>query len=396
VPERDVYIINGSKQWITNGGVAGVLTLMARTIVDGQDKITAFIVTPDMPGFEVTDVALEKCGMRGTKTAKLKFTNMEVPASNVLGQPGRGLHMALHVLDFGRTTFGASCTGTAKYCLERALEHVRTRRQFKQPIGNFQSVKEKIARMAAYTYAMEAMTELTAGLVDRGEEDYMLETAMLKVFSSDHQWQILFDTMQLFGGRSFFTDEPFERMMRDARLNTIGEGSNDVLRSFIGLVGMRDVGMKFKAVADNLKSPTLGLGSILGLGKDALRKYFVTPDVPVQSAQLKDQASQLGERVRNFGLAVQRLIVHYKEDVLDAQLELDRIANAAMAIYGATAVLSKLDTRLHRGACGADELATGQYYLTLAMDTIDTNLNALVSDNHDGATVALADQLMKL
>jgi hypothetical protein len=284
----------------------------------------------------------------------------------------------------------------AKVCVERSLQHVRDRRQFKQQIGNFQSVKEKIAKMAAYAYAMEAMTELTAGLVDRGEEDYMLETAMLKVFASDYQWQILYDTMQLFGGKSFFTDEPFERMMRDARLNPIGEGSNDVLRSFIGLVGMRDVGMKFKAVADNVKSPTLGLGSILGLGKDALRKFFVTPDVPVDTPELKEHARELGERVRLFGLAIQKLIVHYKESVLDAQLELDRIANAAMAIYGATAVLSKLDTRSKRGACSKDEMATGQYYLTLAMQTIDTNLAALVSDNNDTKTVALADQLMKL
>jgi len=393
---RDVYVINGHKQWITNGGVAGVLTLMARTMVDGKDKISAFLVTPDMPGFEVTHVALEKCGMRGTKTAKLKFTNLEVPAANMLGEPGRGLHMALHVLDFGRTTFGATCTGSAKYCVERALRHVKERRQFKQPIGNFQSVKDKIARMAAYTYAMDAMTQLTAGLVDRGEDDYMLETAMLKVFSSDHQWQILFDTMQIFGGRSFFTDEPFERMMRDARLNTIGEGSNDVLRTFIGLVGMRDVGMKFKDVADGIKTPSLGIGKMFGLGKDVLRKFFVTPDVPVHAAELKEEAQHLGERVRQFGLAVQKLILHYKEDVLDAHAELDRIGNAAMSVYGMTAVLGKLDAKLGRGECSAEELATGKFYCTLALQTIDANLGALVSDNNDKAMIALADQLMKL
>ena len=106
--------------------------------------------------------------------------------------------------------------------------HAKARVQFKQPIANFHLVKEKLARISAYTYAMDAMTQLTAGLVDRGEDDYMLETAMLKVFASDKQWEVLFETMQIFGGRSFFTDEPFERMMRDARLNTIGEGSNDV------------------------------------------------------------------------------------------------------------------------------------------------------------------------
>lgn len=394
--EKDVWVINGRKQWITNGGVAGVLTLMARTIINGEDKITAFLVTPDMPGFTVDDVALEKVGMRGTKTAKLSFKDMEVPASNILGKPGRGLHLALHVLDFGRTTFGSTCTGSAKYCVERALKHVKERWQFKQPIGNFHLVKQKIAEMAAYTYAMDAMTQLTAGLVDRGEDDYMLETAMLKVFSSDKQWDILFETMQIFGGMSFFTDEPFERMMRDARLNTIGEGSNDVLRAFIGLVGMRDVGMKFKDVADSVKSPTLGIGKIIGLGKDAMRKFFVTPNVPVSNDILKADASALGERVRQFGLAIQKLIVHYKEGVMDEQLELNRIAEAAMAIYGMTAVLGKLDAQLSSGKDMGDDLAVGQYYCKLALDTIDQSLHALVSHNHDTDTKKLADALMKL
>lgn len=394
--EKRVWVINGKKQWITNGGVAEILTVMARTEIDGKDKITAFLVSPDMPGFKVTEAALEKVGMRGSMTAKLEFHDMEVPARNILGEAGRGLHVALHVLDFGRTTFGASCTGSAKYCLERAVEHARTRRQFKQPIGNFHLVKEKIAKMAAYTYAMDSMTQLTAGLVDRGEDDYMLETAMLKVFSSDHQWSILFDTMQIFGGRSFFTDEPFERMMRDARLNSIGEGSNDVLRAFIGLVGMRDVGMKFKAVVDSLSRPVDGILKALGLGKDSLRKFFVTPRVPLQSAELQGEASGLGERVRQFGLAVQRLIVHYKQDVMDEQLELNRIAEAAMAIYGVTAVLGRLDAALGAGKASPAELATGKYYCKLAFETFDLNLNQTVSGNLDAATKDLADRLLNL
>lgn len=394
--EKNVWVINGKKQWITNGGVAGILTLMARTVVDGQDKISAFLVTPDMPGFQVDEVALEKVGMRGTKTAKLSFHNMEVPAENLLGKLGRGLHLALHVLDFGRTTFGSTCTGSAKYCVERAIAHAKNRRQFKQPLSNFHLVKEKLARITAYTYAMDAMTQLTAGLVDRGEDDYMLETAMLKVFASDKQWEVLFETMQIFGGRSFFTDEPFERMMRDARLNTIGEGSNDVLRAFIGLVGMRDVGMKFKAVADSVKTPTLGIGKILGLGTDSLRKLLVTPTIPLKSPQLQEEAKALGERVRSFGLGVQKLIIHYKEDLMDAQLELNRIADAAMAIYGMTAVLGKLDAQLSRGENPGTDLATGKYYCKLALDTIDTSLNGLVSGpgNHDKDAIDLANALV--
>jgi alkylation response protein AidB-like acyl-CoA dehydrogenase len=376
--DKDTWTINGKKQWITNGGIADVLTLMARTQIDGQDKITAFLVTPDMPGFQVDDVALEKVGMRGTKTAKLSFHDMEVPNANILGKPGRGLHVALHVLDFGRTTFGATCTGSAKFCLEKAVEHAKSRYQFKQPLANFDLVKRKLAHMAAYTYAMDAMTQLTAGLVDRGEEDYMLETAMLKVFSSDKQWEVLFETMQIFGGRSFFTDHPFERMMRDARLNTIGEGSNDVLRAFIGLVGMRDIGMKFKDVADSLKSGSI-VGKVFGLGKDAVRKLLVTPEVPVKSQQLQHEAQELGTRVRKFGLAVQKLIVHYKENILEAQLELNRIAESAMAIYGMTAVLSKLDTQLARGEDPGDDLAIGKLYCRLALDTIDAQLDSITS-----------------
>jgi alkylation response protein AidB-like acyl-CoA dehydrogenase len=394
--EKDVWVINGEKRWITNGGIADVLTLMARTEIDGQDKISAFIVTPDMPGFEVVEVAMEKVGMRGTKTARLKFTDMEVPNENILGKPGRGLHVALHVLDFGRTTFGATCTGSAKFCVEQAIERAKTRYQFKQPIGNFELVKEKIAKMAAYTYAIDAMTQLTAGLVDRGEEDYMLETAILKVFASDHQWQILYDTMQIWGGASFFNDQPFERMMRDARLNTIGEGSNDVLSQFIGLVGMRDVGMKFKDVADSIKSPTLGIGKMLGLGKDALRKYFVTPDVPVKSEKLKQEANKLGELVQQFGLTVQRLIVQYKEDILDNQLELNRIAIAAMNIYGMSAVLGKLDAKLARNECDDTELATGKFYCELALQDIESNLNLAGRCDTDKNLRGLAGKILGL
>ena len=124
---------------------------------------------------------MEKLGIRGTATARLAFENMSVPTENILGPLGKGLKVALTVLDFGRTTFGACCTGMAKTCLRLAAEHARTRIQFGRPLGEFELVQKKLARMAAWTYAMEAMTTVTAGLIDRGLEDYMLETAMLKV-----------------------------------------------------------------------------------------------------------------------------------------------------------------------------------------------------------------------
>ncbi len=140
-PDGKGYLLNGQKRWITNGGIAQVLTVMARTPVPGiaETKITAFVVTPDMPGFEVVEARMPKCGVRGTATARLAFHNMFVPRENILGTLGKGLKVALTVLDYGRTTFGASCTGAAKFCVQRAATHANTRVQFGQTLGKLRA-----------------------------------------------------------------------------------------------------------------------------------------------------------------------------------------------------------------------------------------------------------------
>ncbi|HEV3119808.1 MAG TPA: acyl-CoA dehydrogenase family protein, partial [Gemmataceae bacterium] len=283
-PDGKTFILNGEKRYITNGGIAGVLTVMARTPMPGggDSKVTAFLVTPDMPGFEVLEARMPKCGIRGTATARLAFHNMPVPAENVLGQVGKGLRVALTVLDFGRTTFGASCTGVAKVCLQAAAQYASTRVQFKQPLGEFELVKKKIAFMAANAFAMEATVSQCAAFIDRGAEDYMLETAMLKVWSTDALWQIVNDTIQIYGGKAYFTDEPYERMMRDARINMIGEGANDVLRSFIAMVGMKPVADVLLGVKNALSHPFREFGTLWGFGRKQLEARVWTPHVPVQ------------------------------------------------------------------------------------------------------------------
>jgi alkylation response protein AidB-like acyl-CoA dehydrogenase len=185
------YILNGEKRYITNAGIAQVWTVMARTPVPekpGKDAITAFLVTPELPGVEMINPRMPKLGIRGTATARFRLNNVRVPKENILGPLGKGLRVALTVLDFGRTTFGACCTGAAKHCLQLAVEHANSRQQFKKTLGEFDLVKKKIARMAADVYAMEAMTQVTASLIDRGLDDYMIETAMLKVFTTDRLW----------------------------------------------------------------------------------------------------------------------------------------------------------------------------------------------------------------
>jgi acyl-CoA dehydrogenase family protein 9 len=337
------YVLNGQKRYITNGGIADVLTVMARTAVPGRadTAVTAFLVTPDLPGFRVVEPRMEKVGIRGTATAKLAFENMSVPKENILGPLGKGLRVALTVLDFGRTTFGACCTGAAKTCLRLATEHAKTRIQFGRPLGEFDLVRQKLTRMAGWTYAMEAMTSVTAGLIDRGLEDYMLETAMLKVYSTEALWTIVNDAFQIHGGAAYFCDNPLERILRDARINQIGEGANEVLTSFIALVGMREPGERLKAIWDSLPFKNLPL-----LGKfvtEEVSRRFVLPTVPVQAPALASRARTLSRLIRSFGLAVEQALMTHREEILEKQLVQEPIAVAAMELYASICVLARLD-----------------------------------------------------
>src|SRR5246127_3057470 len=344
------FILNGEKRYITNAAIAHELTVMARTPVPGSDKtaVTAFLVTPDMPGFEILEARMEKMGIRGTATGRFALRNVRVPKENILGRLGKGLKVALTVLDFGRTTFGACCTGAAKTCLELAVKHANTRKQFNKALGNFHLVKKKIARIAADAYAMEAMTTITASLIDRGLEDYMLETAMLKVFTTELLWECVNEAFQIHGGAAYMTDLPLERMVRDARINQIGEGSNEVLKSFIALVGMRGPGMEFKEIYDTMLKPTRegGIGKAWSAGMNRLGATVRVPDVPVRSTELRSFANQLGRLIWKFNLAVNKSLILYREPILDMQLVQERIAGAAIDLLPSAATLSRWDSEI--------------------------------------------------
>jgi acyl-CoA dehydrogenase family protein 9 len=395
-PDGRGYVLNGEKRWITNGGIAQVLTVIARTPGAAKDKkkeITAFLVTPDMPGFQVLEARMEKVGIRGTATGRIAFRDMFVPKENILWQVGKGLRIALTVLDFGRTTFGASCTGVAKVCVEAACRRAKDR----VPIAEFELVKQKIAYMAAHAFAMEATTAQCAAFIDRGAEDYMLETAALKVWSTDALWKIVNDTFQIWGGKAYFCDEPYERMMRDARINMIGEGANDVLRAFIAMVGIKPVADKFLALKDALSHPFRSFGKLLGFGAEQISTRLTLPDVPVRNAALRPQARELARRVRDFGLAVQRMLMKYREKILFKQYIQERLADAACELYASSCTLSRVDHLLSVGNGNPTEVArdveVGKYYLTFSDRRIRQCLAAL-TDNDDAQTTAAADAVL--
>src|SRR5437016_6854750 len=394
------FILNGEKRYITNAAIAHVLTVMARTPVPGSHKtaITAFLVTPDMPGFTILDARMPKMGIRGTATGRFALRDVTVPKENILGPMGKGLKVALTVLDFGRTTFGACCTGAAKTCLRLAIEHANTRKQFNKTLGEFDLVKKKIARIAAGAYAMEAMTTITASLIDRGLEDYMIETAMLRVFTTERLWEVINDAFQIYGGSAYFVDLPLERMLRDASINQIGEGSNEVLTSFIALVGMRGPGMEFKEIYDTMMKPSRGqISRAWTAGMKRLGAAIRVPDVPVRSEQLRANARQLGRLIWRFNFAVNRALITYREPILDMQLVQERIAGAAMDLFASTCVLSRWDGELQfarrNGDSASADHSAADLFLRQSFRRIRHFLGGL-TDNDDRSLLATAKSFL--
>ncbi len=394
------YILNGEKKWATSAAMAGLFTVMAKQKIrdpkTGKEKeaVTALICTPDMPGIDIFSRNRAKCGIRGTWQARIRFTDVKVPKANLLHKEGKGLNVALTCLNIGRCTLSAGMVGAGKAAMEQGAKWAKYRYQFDRPIIEFEQIKHKIATMAAYCYAMDAMLYMTTGIVDRQDEDIMLETAICKIFCSEMGFRTADLALQIMGGEGYMTENELERLWRDSRINIIVEGANEVMHSFVFAYGSKQIGEYLLAVK---KSPARHVLPGLRL---ALELFFGVRRSPPVISRLRPELGHLKGRlernVREFSHQVKMMLKIHREQMITSQMIQQRLSWCALWIHAATCSLSRADRSLRKGVNGsplAEELKIVEHICAMADREIASAIRDL-RQNTDRTMLACAEAAM--
>lgn len=348
-PDGSHYVLNGSKIWITNGGIADFFTVFARTFHrDAHDqrveKITCFIVTRDMAGFS-SGPEEQKLGLLGSSTTSLHFDSVKVPVENVIGEAGKGFKIAMAVLNNGRLGLAGACALGSKKLIQLALEHAQQRKQFGKPLAEFGLIQSKLANMAVDTFAAESMVRVTSELMDLGTYDYSLETAMCKVFCTEAEWRAVNESLQIAGGAGYMREYAYEKALRDSRIFMIWEGANEVLRLFVGLAGLQGPGQELKEIAQALKKPLTDVVRSLGLLSDfgvrwIQRRVGAAEQLKGADPVFRKEAHTFEKYTAYLAAESERVLLRYGKKIIDNEFLVRRFADVAIDLYAISCTLS--------------------------------------------------------
>ncbi len=398
-PDGTHYVLNGTKIWISNAGYAGVFTVFAKvpTEADGKkkDRVTAFIVDAHAPGVSLGKIE-QKMGIKASDTRSVTFENVKVPVADRIGEVGQGFKIALEVLNSGRLGLAAASTRGAQSVLELALTYAKQREQFGRPIGNFEMIQRKFASLAVDVYASDAAWMVTAGMMDRGGVDFSLETAACKVFASELVFRATNEALQIAGGIGYSKEAPYEQAVRDARINLIFEGTNEIQRALIALSGLQQPGEELKAIGRAFKDPLRSIGAISSFLKAEARKRISKPEFEHVHPSLAAEAAMVAENVHDLALAVERALFRHGKDIIERQFDQERMANAAIDIYLAAATLVRASWAIAR-AGGPEHAAADVDHAKLFVPAAARRARRAVralDRNQDARLKAIAERAM--
>ena len=339
------WVLNGEKMWISNGGFADLIVVFAK--VDGE-QFTAFLVERAFPGVS-SGKEEHKMGLHGSSTTPIILQDAKVPAGNVLGEIGKGHKVALNTLNYGRFSLGAMCAGGCRGIITDSVKYATQRRQFGQPIASFGAIKHKLGEMIARTYATETLSYRTAGLFDdalaeshdgkslaRVFEEYAIESSIAKVVGTEVLDYVLDENVQIHGGNGFVKDYTAERYYRDARVNRIFEGTNEINRLLIpGMLARRAVQGDLELIAaakrlqDDLLTPSMPPGDLAGSGP-------LDAELKTVTAFKKVVLMVLGTAMQTYGekLADQQEVLSYTADIISETYASESAVLRAQAATG--------------------------------------------------------------
>lgn len=399
-PDGTHYLLNGTKIWISNAGYAGLFTVFAKVpvTVEGHKKqrVTAFIVDAHARGITLGQPE-QKMGIKASDTRTVTFENVRVPAADRLGEVGQGFKIALEILNSGRLGLAAASSRGSRAIMAVALAHAKHREQFGRPIGSFEMIQHKIALDSSETYAADSAWMLTAGMVDRGGVDFSLETAACKIFSSELAFRAANDALQIAGGIGYSKEYPYEQAVRDARINLIFEGTNEILRALIALMVLQQPGERLKELGKAFRDPLHSIGAIGSYVAGRAKRQVTKPAFARVHPALAEEADSVAAMIQSVGLAVDGVLRTHGKAVIERQFIQQRLANIAIDVFCSVAVLSRTTWEIER-AGSADrasaELDCARVFIPAAMRRARRHIRALRT-NQDERLKAIAARALE-